>query len=365
MMTREGLVQFLANLATLSVFTYIPLWGNSIGLTDPEIALTAFIYGVIAFSSGVLSGRLSDLIGVRKVFVIIGLVSGSITILGLIIENIYTFVFFRGISGFGLGMFAPALVALVSDKGDKIGNFSAYGALGWAVGILVSGIIGLFWIPGIFIFSSFSFLCAAIVALTIIEEPGSKKYKDSIFIVFWNRKSVYLALTIRHSFASAIWVFWGLFLVGLGADTFWIAVIQCTNALTQTIVMNKITDEQNSVRMVNLGLILSSIAFVSFMIPTDFWGIIPMQIILGFSWAFIFVGTLRYSVEKSHFDKSTAAGIITSILSVSNILGSLIALVITSLGGSYIEIIMAAAIVTFVTFIGFIFFEKRSELIPV
>lgn len=363
-LTKEGMIQFLASLATLSVFTYVPYWGRVIGLTDPEIALAATFYGIVAFSSGVLSGRLSDRIGARKIFVIIGLITASITLFGLITSNKIDFILFRAISGIGLGMYAPGLVAIVSDKGDKIGNFSAYGSFGWAIGVLLSGIIGLFWVPGIFIFGALSFIGAAVIAFTLIEEESvSKKYKDSVLFVFWERKEIYLALVIRHSFANAIWVFWALFLFELGADTFWIAVIQCTNASTQTIIMNTFTDRMNSQRMVSWGLILSSIAFVSFTIPQNFWGIIPLQVILGISWAFLYVGTLRYSVEKSNFDKSTAAGILTSILPVASLIGSFIALIIISVGGSYIDIMMAATIVTFITFGGFLFFERNSETI--
>jgi MFS family permease len=338
-LTRVGLVNFLSSLAILSVFTYVPYWGKIIGLNDPEIALAATLYGIVAFASGILSGRLSDLKGVRKVFVIFGLIAGSITIFGLIIPNKLEFLLFRGLSGIGIGMFAPALVGLVSDKGDKMGNFSAYGAMGWAVGVLISGVIGLYWIEGVFIFGGFSFLVAAILAFTIYEERVTqKKYKDSVLTVFWERKIGYLALTIRHSFATAIWTFWALFLTDLGATTFWIAVIQCTNATTQTIVMNKFTDLMKSQKMISLGLLVSSITFISF--------------------------TLRYSVEKSSFDKATASGIITSIMAVSNILGSLIALIITLIGGSYIDIIVSAGWATFSTFVIFIFFERTSESSP-
>jgi hypothetical protein len=258
-------------------------------------------------------------------------------------------------------MFAPALVALVSDKGDKIGNFSAYGSLGWALGVLISGVIGLYWIEGIFVFASLAFVEAAVIAFTLIEEEtGVKKYKDSVVSVFWERKVIYLAFVIRHSFASAIWVFWPLFLIGLGADTFWVGVVQFTNAATQAIIMTKFTDRMNSKRMVSLGLLFSSISFLLFTIPQTFWGIIPLQIILGFSWALLYVGTLRYSVEKSIFDKSTAAGIITSILPISNLIGSFIALIITSVGGGYIDIMIAAAIATFLTFGIFILIERRT-----
>lgn len=365
MLSREGIIQFLANLATLSVFTYIPYWGNEIGLSDPEIAFAALLYGVVAFSSGVLSGRLSDLIGIRKIFVIIGSIAAAITIFGQIIPYKFEFILFRALSGIGLGMFAPALVALVSDKGEKIGNFSAYGSLGWAVGVLVSGIIGLYWVGGIFVFASLAFIGAAFIALSLSEEEsGSRKYKDSVFVVFWERKEIYLALTIRHSFASAIWVFWSLFLIQeLGANTFWVGIIQFTNAATQVVIMTKYTDKMNSHRMVSLGLIFSSISFISFTIPKNFWGIVPLQLILGLSWALLYVGTLRFTVEKSLFDKSTAAGIITSILPVASLIGSFIALIITSAGGSYIDIMIVASIATFITFSGFIFIERRSKTI--
>ncbi|MFX1504971.1 MAG: MFS transporter [Promethearchaeota archaeon] len=361
MLTKEGIIQFLANLATLSVFTYVPVWGNTIGLSDPEIALAALLYGIVAFSCGVLSGRLSDLMGVRKIFVIIGSIAASLTIFGLIIPFKFEFILFRTLGGIGIGMFAPALVALVSDKGDKIGNFSAYGSLGWALGVLISGVIGLYWIEGIFVFASLAFVGAAIIAFTLMEEENEiKKYKDSIVSVFWERKEIYLALVIRHSFASAIWVFWPLFLIGLGADTFWVGFVQFTNAATQAIIMTKFSDRMNSKRMVSLGLLFSSISFLSFTIPQTFWGIIPLQIILGFSWALLYVGTLRYSVEKSMFDKSTAAGIITSILPISNLIGSFIALIITSTGGGYIDIMIAATLATFLTFGSFILIERRS-----
>ena len=303
--------------------------------------------------------------GVRKIFVIIGSIAASITILGLIIPNKFEFIFFRAISGIGLGMFAPALVALVSDKGNKIGNFSAYGSSGWAIGVLISGVIGLFWVEGIFIFASLAFIGAAFIALTLREEEtGIKKYKDSVLSVYWERKTIYLTLAIRHSFASAIWVFWSLFLIEeLGADTFWVGVIQFTNAATQAVIMTKFTDKMNSQKMVTLGLILSSISFISFTIPQSFWGIIPLQMILGCSWALLYVGTLRFSVEKSTFDKSTAAGMITSILPVASLIGSFIALILTFAGGSYTDIMMIAAVATIITFGGFVFVERRSTAV--
>ncbi|WP_455464563.1 MFS transporter [Candidatus Hodarchaeum mangrovi] len=353
-------MNYLANLATLSAFTFVPLWGKELGLTDPEIAAIAALYALIAFSSGLITGRLSDKFANRKLFIIFGSITGMITISGLLIPEKTWFAISRIMTGLGFGTLPPSLVALVSDKGEKIGNFSSFGSLGWASGVLISGVLGLFWVPAIFIFGILALGGATILAFSIREDSkllgGSYENnltKESFFEVFWHRKSAYFTLAIRHSFAQSIWTFWPLFLLGLGANTFWIAIIQTTNALTQFMIMQYYTDKIPSKLMIYLGLIFSALSFFSFTLTTDYWGIIPTQIVLGISWAFTYVGTLRYSVEKSDFDKSSSAGILTSTLAISGIFGPLIALMIIALGGGYIQIMIVAAIVTALTLLGF------------
>jgi MFS family permease len=352
---RESILNFLVNLATLSVYTFIPLWGKEINLSNQEIALAATLYALIAFLTSIVTGRLSDILGTRKFFVIAGSITGAITLVGLLIPDKLLFIIFRAAGGLGFGMLIPSLVALVSDKQNKMGSFSSFGSFGWALGVLISGILGLFWLPSIFIFGVLALFGASIVAINLDEEYSSSRQlvEDRFVKVLWERKSAFLSLGIRHSFANAIWTFWALFLVDLGANTFWIAVIQFTNAFTQFIIMQKYTDRLKSESMITLGLFLSALSFFSFTIPPDFWGIIPSQIILGVSWAFLYVGTLRYSMEKTAYDKSTSAGILTSTQAISGIFGSSIALLIISVGGSYIDIMYIATIATILTLIGF------------
>ena len=320
----------------------------------------AALYALIAFSSGLITGRLSDKYANRKLFIIFGSITGMVTISGLLVPEKTWFAVSRIMTGLGFGALPPSLVALVSDKGEKIGNFSSYGSLGWAAGVLISGVLGLFWVPAIFIFGILALGGATILAFSIREESKfigesqeNNLTKESFFGVFWHRKSVYLTLGIRHSFAQSIWTFWPLFLLGLGANTFWIAIIQTTNALTQFTIMQYYTDKIPSKSMIYLGLCFSAISFFSFTLATDFWGIIPTQIILGISWAFTYVGTLRYSVEKSEFDKSSSAGILTSTMAISGIFGPLIALMIIAFGGGYVHIMIIATIITILTLIGF------------
>ncbi|MHA1542650.1 MAG: MFS transporter, partial [Candidatus Hodarchaeales archaeon] len=291
---RESLTNFLVNLATLSVFTFTPIWGRELGLTDPDIALVATLYALVAFLSSLITGRLSDILATRKFFVIGGSISGGIALIGLLIPDKLLFMIFRVASGFGFGMLIPSLVALVSDKQNKIGSFSSFGSFGWALGVIISGILGLFWLPAIFIFGVLALGGASIISFYLVDEDQSNRQliDDSFLKIFWERKSAYLSLGIRHSFANSIWTFWPLFLVTLGANTFWIAIIQFINAFTQFIIMQKYTDRLKSQTMITLGLLLSALAFFTFTIPSDFWGIFPTQIILGLSWSFLYVGTL-------------------------------------------------------------------------
>jgi DHA1 family quinolone resistance protein-like MFS transporter len=318
------------------------------------------------FSTSIITGRLSDILASRKIFIICGLIISAFSVLGLVTTHKLFFIFTRVVSGLGFGMVTPSLVASVSDHGDRMGSYSSMGSVGWAVGVLISGVIGLFWIPAIFIFGFLALITSVIISFSLHDAFSRDQtlVEQDFLNVFWTRKTGYLALGIRHSVANAIWTFWPLFLLSLGADTFWIAVIQFTNAFTQFVFMRIYTDRLKSFFMIILGLIFSALAFFSFTIPPDFWGIIPLQIILGISWAFLYVGVLRYTVEMSDFDKSTSAGIFSSTLSISGIFGPLIALSIISFGGDYATIMIIAAIVTIITSLGVLgiqIFDKSSK----
>ena len=63
---------------------------------------------------------------------------------------------------------------MVTDKNMKLGKFSGYGTAAWAVGVIISGVIGIFWIPGIFVFSALVVLGSAILAFVIKEKKTNR-----------------------------------------------------------------------------------------------------------------------------------------------------------------------------------------------
>lgn len=340
----EFLVQFISSLSMLSLFTYIPYWAAMLGMSYLEIIIISLDYGVTIFIVNFIIGRLSDKVGVRKPFILIGLViTGGSILLFTFPQNFVEFSLTRILTAIGFGMYIPTLTALVTDKKMKLGQFSGVGTAAWAGGVIISGFIGIFWFPGIWVFSGLVVLGSFFMALTIVEEKSdAKKYQFSSMKVFWQRKRIFLGFIVRHSLASAVWILWPVYLASIGANEFAIALIQLLNPVTSSLVMNIFTDRLDSKLMFNLGLLFSSITFLGYLLTSNWVLILPVQVILGISWAFIYVGALRYAIESSDFDRSTVAGWINSIQSISVILGSILAFIIIFFNGTFITLIILA-----------------------
>ena len=365
MKNTEFLVQFISSLSMLSMFTYIPYWGQIIGLTLPEIAMVAFFYGISILLTNILVGRASDLVGVRKPFILAGLLITSFSIFFFIFPtNFFEFSITRIVTGIGFGMYIPTLTALVTDKKLKLGKFSGVGTAAWAVGVVISGVIGIFWVPGIFIFSSLVVAGSFFIALLIKEEKNDvKKYEYSTLQVFWQRKRHFISFIVRHSLANGIWTLWPIYLTSLGADEFSIALIQVLNPITSSIIMSRITDKIDSKLMFNFGLFFSGLTFFAYLLAPNWFYILPAQIILGLSWAFIYVGVLRYAIESTDFDKSTISGWVNSIQSISVIIGSFFAVAVLILGGTIVDIIVYASLGSLLMFvINFVIDFKANKL---
>jgi predicted MFS family arabinose efflux permease len=140
-----------------------------------------------------------------------------------------------------------------------------------------------------------------------------------------------------------IWAFWPLFLQQLGADYFWIGVTSAINTGTQFLVMYFLTDRGWSTGLLRLGLLLSSVTFITFALAPNFWWILPTQILLGISWALLYVGGLRAATE-GHPNPGAASGIFTGVLNISMVIGPALGALLVPIGGYYLLIYVGAAL---------------------
>lgn len=355
-----NLIRFLTFAAMMSSWTFIPIFAKDLGISDTEIGFIVALYSLALFLSSFIFGRASDKYG-RKLFLLVGLILSALAFfLQIFGHDFFSLLLIRSFVGFCIGLYPASLVAYVHENKKDLSKFSSFGSLGWAIGSLTAGGIAIYFtIKGIFILSSLLFVIAFLTALGI----GFKKHR-SINVPKFPKKIIkknlllYSSFLIRHTGGHMIWTFWSLYLVSLGANLFWVGVIQMINSMTQFIFMYTLSGKIKYMTSIIAGSLLSGIAFFSFTLATNFWQIIPTQILLGISWSLLYVGGLRYLMDRN-VEKATVSGLFDSVLSLSSITGPFLATFVL-IFGDYRTTMYVASILAFVSFLLFKFSKKSK-----
>ena len=358
-------IQVMAGAAMLSAFTYVPILARE-HLGIPEIYVTILVggYASASFIASYIFGRAGDVYG-RRVVIRLGLLLSTITFGLLLFTSSYeSLLVVRVLNGFCMGMYPGALAAYAFESKMKMGRFATWGATGWGVGTLFAGYAAGFNIYYAFLMSTIFLTIAFASALTLHEAPR-ETVKVPWFPVdtFKRNASIYLAVFLRHSTANAIWTLWPLFLFDLGGDPFSIAVVQATNSIAQVLFMVTITDRIDSKKLISIGLISSALTFIWFPLARNILEIMPSQILLGFAWAMLYVGALKYVTENNK-ERSTAAGLLTSVLALSGVAGPIMAAIIYTVWPGYVSIMLFAAVMSIVAF-GLFWLNNRNGAVEI
>lgn len=344
-------IQFFANMAVFSSLIFIPVYAKEdLGASDLEIGLIVGAYSLALFISSYVFGREADRRGRRRILQLGLFLSGFAALTQILTPTWHFLMLSRVFVGFCGGIFPSALLAYAYESGRRMGKFASFGSLGWGVGSIIAGIIGVFWF--IFTFSSVIFFICFVLALTL---PSVKEVRLSIpffpVSVIKKNASVYLSVLLRHTGANMIWVIFPLFLLSLGMDRMLVGAIYLVNAGTQFAVMQLI-DRFNSVKLVLGGLIASAVTFMSFTFAGNFIQMLPTQVLLGFSFALMYVGSLRFLMERN-IEHATSTGILQSVMSISAIIGPFVGGMISMTCG-YEATMYAATIMTVIGIAAFL-----------
>ncbi len=319
-------LSFLGTSAIFSSFLFIPLLAKELGANLFQVGLAPFSFGTGAFISYYLFGRLSDIKGMRKPFIILGgFLSFIIYFLHIFIHTLPLLFVIRSLAGFSMGIYSFPLMLVASLRGSQkkgISKINAFSSLGTLVGWLTAGI--LLEYNRIFLFSSFIFL---VFTLSSLKLKDIKLPELHIPLFPWKiiRKNwrIYLSFFMRHAGASSVWAIFPIYLKGLGANKFAISLIYSLNPLIQFLSLlwiTKMTDKLNPGRMISAGLLLSSTTFFIYAVMPDYhWGFLA-AVVLGTSWATLYTGSLLYLSSKN-IEKGTSTGIFGSAYSLSIMIG--------------------------------------------
>lgn len=354
-------IQIMAGAALLSAFTYVPLLAReTLGISELLVTIIVGGYATASFISSYIFGRAGDVYG-RRIVIRLGLLLAMISFGLLMVSSSFEALFFvRVINGFCIGMYPGALAAYAFESKMKMGRFATWGAAGWGAGTLFAGYAAGFNIYYAFLMST---IFLAIAFGTALALPPMKREMVNVpwfpIETFRRNASIYLAVFIRHSSAFAIWTLWPLFLYDLGADPFSIAIVQATNAVAQVFFMATVTDRMDSKRLVAIGLISSAATFAWFTFARNIIEILPSQLLLGFAWATLYVGALKYVTENNK-ERSTAVGLLQSMLSLSGVVGPIVAAIIYSIIPGYTPIMFYAVGMSLLAYVLF-WWSNRND----
>ena len=355
-------IQLLSNVGLFGPVIIVPkILADKYFASDELIGLIAGCSAAAGFISSYLFGRATDVYGRRSILLLGLVLSGIATLLqiaSIIWGGLEFFATVRILIGFCSGVFPAALLAYAYDtRSGRMGKFSAFGSAGWGVGNLAVGLFGVMYEEA-YLFCAAVLFASFAIALTL---PFSKEIRMSVPLfpaaIIKKNASVYSAMLIRHTGASMIWVTYPLFLESIGADLAWIGVIYAVNAFGQAFFM-LFLDRYDPSLLVAVGLVSSALTFFTFTLAGSYWEIIPSQVLLAAAWSCLYVGSLRYVMDRNK-EKATVTGLLSSTLSISGILGPVLGgIASTALG--YKSTISIATVMSVIALCIFIFEMRRS-----
>lgn len=352
---KAGFIQLLSSAGLSGAALLIPnMLRDDLGANTIEIGVITASFNLALFASSYVFGRASDVHG-RKLYLQGGLALTCIALFLMTFANSTTsLAVVRILVGLCAGIYPSALLAHVYETEGKVGKFTAYGSLGFGIGTFFAGFVGIYY--EIFFASALMLLIAYAVSLRIkFDQPKVQKVPLFPKAIIKHNLPVYLSVMFRHTGANMIWVVYTLFLADLGASAAFIGMVYGINAVAQFVFMRFI-DRYKTGHLIVLGFIMSIITFPSYTLATRPEEIIPMQFTIAAAWSCLYVGAIKYIMERND-EKGTASGLLQSSLSISAIMGALIGgISVYALG--YHGTMYIATFLTIIGLLVFIFSDK-------
>ena len=311
------------------VFVFMPIIAK--GVTDSifEIGLLVASFSFAQILSEIYFGRHSDKKGTRLKFIRIGFIGCAVTFGLHYFADDLTLLFLARIgAGIASGIMIPAMIAYAYEANidrKKAATVLSFHALGWLAGIAAAGFANDLKL--IFLISAASFV-VGLVFTTKLPNPTQEKelQPGTTKKVISKNKFLFLALLLRHIGAAAVWTILPIMLMErLGAELYQISVVYVANTLTAFVLMNLMASKINltNITKFKIGIGGTTFVFVGLALITDWWMAMPFMSLVGATWAFLFIGGNFHLMENN--PRSTSTGIFSSTLSISTVVGPVIA----------------------------------------
>ncbi|MDJ1478714.1 MFS transporter [Bacillus sp. LS15-K4] len=180
------LATFLWTIGLHGMFSYIGVYyGHNFGLSVGEIGIVIFLAGIGSVAGNILGGKLADKIGKRNVISIASIVvSISVMVFSLSIENIVTAITVHIIWSLFIGFGQASLTALISELKPAVrGTVMALNSSAMYIGMTIASGVASLAVSNGFPFSFLGIMCAiaSLLVLPIVfvlvegKESANKK----------------------------------------------------------------------------------------------------------------------------------------------------------------------------------------------
>ena len=347
-------ITFFQHAGIASILVFMPIIAEDVTETVFEIGIIVASFSLAQILSEVYFGRLSDKYGKRLQFIRIGFISCAVVFaLHYFADDAMLLLIARIAGGITTGLMIPAMLAYSYESGKnkkKVASVVSFHALGWLIGIAAAGVANDTNI--IFLISSGFFLVGLLCSARLPDTHAQKvTAPNTIKHIIQDNKFLFLALLFRHIGAVSVWTILPLVLLDeMGAEIWQISVIYVANTLTAFVVMNLMAVRINisNVTKFKIGIGITTFVFIGLSMVSQWWETMPFMALVGFSWAFLYIGGSFHLMENN--PKSTSTGIFSSTISIATVIGPISAGTIALVYG-YMAVMYWAIAVIVVAFV--------------
>jgi EmrB/QacA subfamily drug resistance transporter len=267
---------FMAVVDTTIVSIALPSIRHELGFSAAGVQWVLNAYTLVFGGLLLLCGRLGDLYGRRRLFVLGLLVFGAGCVVAAAAGQVWLLIAGRVLQGLGAAAFVPASLSLLTStfteraaRSRALGAYGATAALGFVVGMVGGGVITQLW----------GWRWVFLVAVPVIMIPllpARKVLRESLDPTGSRRLDVLGALTVT---AGAVLVILG---VTSAAEQGWLSVItisSCTLGIAALVAFG-VVERRHPAPLVPPGVV----ARRAVLVPN---GAIALQSMIGVAWLYL------------------------------------------------------------------------------
>ena len=320
---------FFQHAGMAAILIFMPVIAKDVTETVFEIGIIVASFSLAQIISEVYFGRLSDRRGKRIIFIRMGCISCAIVFaLHYFADDALLLLAARVTGGVTTGMMIPAMLAYSYEAGRqkrRVASVVSFHALGWLAGIAAVGIVNDTEL--IFLVSAGLFAAGLVTSAKLPDtSPQKATAPGTTKRVISTNRFLFLALLLRHVGAVSVWTILPLVLTEqMGAELWHVSVVYVANTMTAFVIMNVMAVRINisNVTKFKAGIGMTAFVFVGLVLIEQWWQAMPFMALVGFTWAFLYIGGSFHLMENN--PKSTSTGVFSSTISIASVIGPIAA----------------------------------------